>query len=34
MREIFYDDIVEFSRLSGLSVSDWPTIDSGLAVEG
>ncbi|MER9732843.1 hypothetical protein [Mesorhizobium sp. M0217] len=34
LREIFYDDTVEFSRLSGLSVSDWPTIDSGLAVEG
>jgi hypothetical protein len=34
LREIFYDDTVEFSKLSGLSVSDWPTIDSRIAVEG
>ncbi|RWC32686.1 hypothetical protein [Mesorhizobium sp.] len=34
LREIFYDDTVEFSKLSGLSVSDWPTVDSNIAVEG
>ncbi|MEP6565951.1 MAG: sulfotransferase domain-containing protein [Mesorhizobium sp.] len=34
LREIFYDDTVEFSKLSGLSVSDWPTIDSSVVVEG
>lgn len=33
LREIFYDDTAEFSRLSGLSVSDWPTMDQSMTVE-
>jgi hypothetical protein len=34
LRGIFYDDTLEFSRLSGLSVGDWPTIDPGMAIAG
>ncbi|WP_371410078.1 sulfotransferase [Mesorhizobium sp. LCM 4577] len=34
LREVFYDDTVEFSRLSGLSVADWPTVDPNVAIAG
>lgn len=27
LREVFYQEVVEFSALTGLSVDDWPTID-------
>jgi hypothetical protein len=33
LRDIFYQDVLEFAALSGLSVTDWPTINKDLTLE-
>jgi len=32
LRAIFHDDVKDFAGLTGLSVSDWPTIDERIAI--
>lgn len=34
LREIFREDVIDFSHLTGLPIDDWPTIDESMLLEG
>jgi len=34
LREIYHDDVVEFAKLTGLGVCDWPTINPEIVIPG